>query len=77
MAGMAHYPVGNGNGTVFYSEMNVPGYPKDLDGITYFIYFNIFFSGKGDGRMNQFVPQLMQVPLCASAYASAHCSFVP
>ena len=42
---MAHYPVGNGNGTVFYSEMNVPGKPVKQDGITYFIYFNIFFSG--------------------------------
>jgi len=24
-----------------------------MDGVTYFIYFNIFFNGKGDGRMNQ------------------------
>merc|ERR1719272_2621966 len=48
--------------------MNVPGYPKKMDGITYFIYFNIFFSGKGHGRMNQFVPQLMLGnPLCNSS----------
>ena len=47
-----------GHGIVYYSEMDVPGYPVKMDGITYFIYFNIFFSGKGHGRMNQFVPQL-------------------
>lgn len=62
---MAHYPVGHG--IVYYSEMDVPGYPVKMDGITYFIYFNIFFSGKGHGRMNQFVPQLMLGnPLCNS-----------
>eukprot|EP00039_Didymoeca_costata_P026169 m.15155 g.15155 ORF g.15155 m.15155 type:complete len:290 (+) comp5305_c0_seq2:17-886(+) len=55
--GMAKYPVNHT--TTFYSEFNVPGLPKKLDGITYYIYFNIFFPGKGDGKMNQFVPQLM------------------
>ena len=42
-----------------YAEFDVPGKPKEQDGICFYIYFNIFFSGKGDGRMNQFVPQLM------------------
>ena len=56
--GMADYPVGKG-GTQFYSEFDVPGKPEVQDGICYYIYFNIFFSGKGHGTMNQFVPQLM------------------
>ena len=37
----------------------MPGKPAKTDGICFYIYFNIFFSGKGDGQMNQFVPQLM------------------
>ena len=40
------------------------GKPVKQDGVTFFIYFNIFFSGKGDGRMNQFVPQRACCP-CA------------
>eukprot|EP01079_Euglenida_sp_SAG-EU17-18_P002094 gene2095-3050_t len=66
-AGMAHYPVGTG--VHFYSEFDVPGLPAKVDGITDFIYFNIFFGNPkgGDGKMNQFVPQLMLGnPLCNS-----------
>jgi hypothetical protein len=55
--GMAHYPTAPG--IAYYAEFDVPGMPKKMDGICYYIYFNIFFSGKGHGRMNQFVPQLM------------------
>jgi hypothetical protein len=55
--GMAHYPVAPG--IEYYAEFDVPGMPKKTDGICYYIYFNIFFSGKGHGLMNQFVPQLM------------------
>ena len=55
--GMALYPVGPG--IEYYAEFDVPGKPKKTDGICFYIYFNIFFSGKGNGGMNQFVPQLM------------------
>ena len=60
--GMAHYPVGNETAgfNEFYAEFDVPGMPESIDGITDYIYFNIFFaSGIPNGRMNQFVPQLM------------------
>lgn len=59
---MAAYPVApNGTGrTHFYSEFDVPEMPRKLDGITYYIYFNIFFDGtKPHGLMNQFVSQLI------------------
>ena len=49
--GMADYPTGPG--IEYYAEFDVPGKPKKADGICFYIYFNIFFSGKGDGRMNQ------------------------
>lgn len=52
--GMALYPVGPG--IEYYAEFDVPGKPKKTDGICFYIYFNIFFSGKGDGGMNQCVP---------------------
>ena len=55
--GMAHYPTAPG--IEYYAEFDVPGKPKVTEGICFYIYFNIFFSGKGHGRMNQFVPQLM------------------
>ena len=59
--GMAKYPVSPG--ISFYSTFNVPGLPKNqsayLD-VTYFIYTNIFFDGGcPQGKMNQFVNQLM------------------
>lgn len=65
-AGQAVYPVGVG--IHYYGEFDVPALPAKLDGITYFIYFNIFFGdSKPNGRMNQFVPQLMLGnPLCES-----------
>ena len=49
--GMAHYPVGPG--IVYEATFDVPEPPKRLDGICFYIYFNIFFSGKGRGTMNQ------------------------
>eukprot|EP01060_Flectonema_neradi_P002354 TRINITY_DN1143_c0_g2_i2.p1 TRINITY_DN1143_c0_g2~~TRINITY_DN1143_c0_g2_i2.p1 ORF type:complete len:297 (+),score=75.40 TRINITY_DN1143_c0_g2_i2:42-893(+) len=60
--GMANYPVGNPTDgfNTFYAEFDVPGLPEKIDGITNFIYFNIFFdNGPPNGKMNQFVPQLM------------------
>ena len=65
--GMAHYPVAPGN--VFEAVFDVPEKPVKTDGICYYIYFNIFFSGKGHGRMNQFVPQLMLVRAAARCRA--------
>ena len=49
--GMARYPVGPGN--KFYAEFDVPGLPEKIDGITDFIYFNIFFGDPKNtaGRM--------------------------
>ena len=71
--GQAHYPIHGGAnassqfGVVFNSSFNVPGLPLDPNGTTFFVYFNIFFPDKGNGRMNQFVPQLMLGrPLAAS-----------
>ena len=32
---------------------DVPAPPKRIDGICFYIYFNIFFAGKGRGTMNQ------------------------
>lgn len=67
--GMAHYPAKPG--IHYYATFDVPELPEKMDGITYFIYFNIFFGSgpkTGDGRMNQFVPQLMLGnPLCKSS----------
>ena len=37
----------------------VPDYPKNLSGICYYIWTDIFFGDVGNGRMNQFVPQLI------------------
>jgi len=66
-AGLAHYPVDPGNR--FYAEFNVPKLPEKVDGLTFYIYFNIFFGdAKPGGKMNQFVPQLMLgEPLCDSS----------
>lgn len=60
--GMAHYPVSPG--TVYEAVFDVPGKPAKSDGICFYIYFNIFFSGKGDGQMNQ----------CASTPSSQYTS---
>ena len=49
--GMAHYPTAPG--IVYEAVFDVPGLPKKSDGICFYIYFNIFFSGKGHGKMNQ------------------------
>lgn len=39
--------------------MTVPSMPDKIDGITYYIWTDIFFGDMGYGRMNQFVPQLI------------------
>jgi len=54
---MAHYPTSPG--IVYEATFDVPTLPAKQDGLCYYIYFNIFFPGKGQGKMNQFVPQLM------------------
>ena len=54
---MAHYPAKPG--IVYEAVFDVPELPKKQDDICFYIYFNIFFRGKGHGTMNQFVPQLM------------------
>lgn len=59
--GNASYPVAwNGTaGTSVYSVMTVPQPPKLLDGITYYLWTDIFFGDGSLGRMNQMVPQLL------------------
>jgi hypothetical protein len=39
--------------------MTVPDLPKETDGITYYIWSDIFFGDESLGRMNQLVPQLI------------------
>lgn len=59
--GPASYPVGNKTTgfTFLSSTFNVPEAPQAIDGITYYIWTDIFFGDASYGRMNQFVPQLM------------------
>ena len=59
--GPASYEVGNATigFTNLYSEMTVPGLPQLLDGICYYIWTDIYFGDMSQGRMNQFVPQLI------------------
>jgi hypothetical protein len=59
--GNASYPVAwNGKaGTTVHASMTVPGLPAKNDGITYYIWTDVFFGDASLGRMNQFVPQLM------------------
>ena len=59
--GPASYPVGDAASgfTSVYSTMTVPKPPKKTDGITYYIWTDIFFGDMSQGRMNQFVPQLI------------------
>lgn len=59
--GNASYPMAwNGtSGTYLESLMTVPDLPKEQDGITYYIWTDIFFGDKSLGRMNQLVPQLL------------------
>ena len=59
--GNSSYPVAwNGsNGTFVQSTMTVPAMPKHIDGITYYIWTDVFFGDASLGRMNQFVPQLL------------------
>ena len=47
-------------GTAVRSTMTVPDLPSATDGITYYIWTDIFFGDGGSlGRMNQLVPQLL------------------
>jgi hypothetical protein len=39
--------------------MTVPELPKQMDGITYYLWTDIFFGDASLGRMNQLVPQLL------------------
>lgn len=59
--GPASYPVGNGSTgfTKVSSTLTVPAMPEKIDGITYYIWSDIFFGDMSYGRMNQFVPQLI------------------
>ena len=59
--GSAAYPVGDAASgyTSVYATMTVPEPPKAIDGITYYIWTDIFFGDESQGRMNQFVPQLI------------------
>lgn len=59
--GNASYPVAfNGTtGTSVHSRMTVPELPQAVDGITYYIWTDVFFGDASEGRMNQLVPQLI------------------
>ena len=59
--GSSAYPVGNASQgfTSVHSTMTVPEPPVALDGITYYIWTDIFFGDASLGAMNQFVPQLV------------------
>lgn len=59
--GNASYKVNwNGTaGTSVHSLMTVPALPKLVDGITYYMWTDIFFGDASLGRMNQMVPQLL------------------
>ena len=59
--GPASYPIGSAETgfTRVSSTMTVPDLPQKLDGICYYIWTDIFFGDMSQGRMNQFVPQLI------------------
>lgn len=61
--GNASYPIAWDKdllrGITVRSAMTVPHLPTLTDGITYYIWTDIFFGDGGLGRMNQFVPQLI------------------
>jgi hypothetical protein len=59
--GPSSYPAGNSSVgfTYVHSTMTVPEYPKKQDGITYFLWTDVFMGDESYGRMNQFVPQLL------------------
>ena len=59
--GNASYPVSwdGERGTLVQSSMTVPELPKLLDGITYYMWTDVFFGDASLGRMNQLVPQLL------------------
>ena len=59
--GPSHYVVGNASTgfTSVSSTMTVPLLPRNLSGITYFLWTDVFFGDMSQGRMNQIVPQLL------------------
>ena len=59
--GPASYPSGSVETgfTRVSSTMSVPELPEKMDGICYYIWTDIFFGDMSQGRMNQFVPQLI------------------
>ena len=61
--GNASYPVSWDRqllqGTTVFSSMTVPELPQKTDGITYYLWTDIFFGDSGAGKMNQLVPQLI------------------
>lgn len=59
--GPASYAVGHASTgfTSLFSTMTVPGLPRKQDGICYYLWTDIFFGDMSQGRMNQFVPQLI------------------
>ena len=59
--GPASYPSGSAETgfTRVSSTMTVPELPQKIDGICYYIWTDIFFGDMSQGRMNQFVPQLI------------------
>jgi hypothetical protein len=61
LGGNASYPVAwNGTaGTKVTSYMTVPELPQLVDGITYYLWTDVFFGDASQGRMNQLVPQLL------------------
>ncbi len=46
-------------GTTVHSRMTVPALPQQIDGITYYLWTDVFFGDASLGRMNQLVPQLI------------------
>jgi hypothetical protein len=61
--GSASYPVAWDRdlmaATSVKSTVTVPEYPEYTDGITYYMWVDVFFGDAGHGRMNQLVPQLI------------------
>jgi len=61
--GNASYPIAWDKdllrGTTIRSTMTVPSLPLLTDGVTYYLWTDVYFGDGGLGRMNQLVPQLI------------------
>ena len=59
--GPASYVVGNASTgfTSMHATMTVPGLPKKTDGLCFYIWTDMYFGHMSQGRMTQFVPQLL------------------